>query len=327
MDSQTLPRLPFLCRLRSLRRSVSVASAVPHSRSARESTISGLRPWVPRTALFCALITWSVLAQEKPSGPTESPRGLAGLDLTALMNIEVTSVSGRPERRSDAAGSIFGITGDEIRPSGATSLPEALRLAPALDVVQVSASGYTISARGFLNSGANKLLVLIDGRTVYTPLFSGVFWDAQDVLIEDIDRIEVISGPGGTLWGVNAVNGVINVITRSAKTTQGGLVSAGGGNRETMATLRHGGEAGSGGNYRVYGKYFDRGHTETANGTVKHDAWHRSTAGFRADWGRAADPFTGVGPASKSPPSQTAPRTIAIFRVDLFTRSDPHPPN
>jgi len=128
MDSQTLPRLPFLCRLRSLRRSVSVASAVPHSRSARESTISGLRPWVPRTALFCALITWSVLAQEKPSGPTESPRGLAGLDLTALMNIEVTSVSGRPERLSDAAGSIFVITGDEIRRSGATNLPEALRL-------------------------------------------------------------------------------------------------------------------------------------------------------------------------------------------------------
>ncbi len=255
-----------------------------------------------------------------PSGPTESPRGLAGLDLTALMNIEVTSVSGRPERLSDAAGSIFVITGDEIRRSGATSLPEALRLAPALDVVQVSASGYTISARGFLNSGANKLLVLIDGRTVYTPLFSGVFWDAQDVLIEDIDRIEVISGPGGTLWGVNAVNGVINIITRSAKTTQGGLVSAGGGNRETMAALRYGGEAGSGGNYRVYGKYFDRGHTETANGTVKHDAWHRSTAGFRADWERAADQFTVVGTAYKGSESQTLPGTIAISGVNLSTR-------
>src|SRR5258708_36788868 len=158
------------------------------------------------------------------------------------MNIEVTSVSRRPERLSDAAASIFVITGDEIRRSGATNLPEALRLAPSLDVVAVNAGGYTVSARGFLSSAANTLLVLIDGRTVYTPLFAGVFWDAQDVLLEDIDRIEVISGPGGPLWGVNAVNGVINIITLSANATPGGLVSAGGGNRETIAALRYGGE-------------------------------------------------------------------------------------
>src|SRR5207244_10283283 len=131
-------------------------------------------------------------------------------------NIEVTSVSKRPERLSDAAASIYVITGDEIRRSGATTLPEALRLAPNLQVRQVSAYGYAITARGFNNSSANKLLVLIDGRSVYTPLFSGVFWDAQDILLEDVERIEVISGAGGTLWGVNAVNGVINIITRSA---------------------------------------------------------------------------------------------------------------
>lgn len=158
-------------------------------------------------ALVCALMSTNVLAQhERPLPAEQPPTPLASLDLQALMNLEITSVSRRPERLSDAAASIFVITGDEIRRSGATNLPEALRLAPALDVVQVSASSYTVSARGLINSAANKLLVLIDGRSVYTPLFSGVFWDVQDVLLEDIDRIEVISGPGGTLWGVNAVD-------------------------------------------------------------------------------------------------------------------------
>jgi iron complex outermembrane receptor protein len=240
------------------------------------------------------------------------------LDLKALMNIEVTSVSRRPERLSDAAASIFVITGDEIRRSGATNLPEALRLAPSLDVVQVNAGGYTVSARGFLNSAANKLLVLIDGRAVYTPLFSGVFWDAQDVLLEDIDRIEVISGPGGTLWGVNAVNGVINIITLSANATRGGLLSAGGGNCETISALRYGAKLGPDGNYRAYGKYFDRGHTETANGTVKDDALHKSTAGFRADWERAADQLTLVGTAYKGSEGQPLPGTISISSLKLM---------
>src|SRR5882757_8093038 len=121
--------------------------------------------------------------------------------------------------------------------------------------MQTKASGYTITARGFASSSANKLLVLIDGRSVYTPLFSGVFWDVQDVMLEDVDRIEVISGPGGTLWGTNAVNGVINVITRAAKNTQGGLVAAGVGSRENDVALRYGDTAGADGNYRVYGKY------------------------------------------------------------------------
>jgi len=146
---------------------------------------------------------------------------LADLTLEQLSNIEVTSVSKRAERLTDAAASIFVITNDDIRSSGARSIPEALRLAPNLHVARASASGYAISARGFNNSAGNKLLVLIDGRSVYSPLFSGVFWDVQDVMIEDVDRIEVISGPGGTIWGTNAVNGVINIITLSAKDTQG----------------------------------------------------------------------------------------------------------
>src|SRR5258706_22039 len=162
-------------------------------------------------ALLCALTSPGILAEQETDSRGR-PDELVRLDLRELMNIEITSVSRRPERLSDAAASIFVITGDDIRRSGATNIPEALRLAPTLDVVQTSASSYTVSARGLSNSSANKLLVLIDGRSVYTPLFSGVFWDVQDVVLEDVDRIEVISGPGGTLWGVNAVNGIINII-------------------------------------------------------------------------------------------------------------------
>ena len=157
---------------------------------------------------------------------------LADLSLEQLSDIEVLSVSRAPEPLAEAPASIYVITNEEIRRSGATSLGEALRLAPNLQVARINSVQYAITARGFNNSLANKLLVLIDGRTVYTPLFSGVFWDEQDVVLEDIERIEVISGPGATLWGANAVNGVINVITRSAADTQGGLVSVGGGNFE-----------------------------------------------------------------------------------------------
>ncbi|WP_257389563.1 TonB-dependent receptor plug domain-containing protein, partial [Tahibacter caeni] len=151
---------------------------------------------------------------------------LADLSLEQLGDIEVTSVSRQAERLLDAAASIYVITADDIRRSGATTLPEALRLAPNLQVARVNAANYAISSRGFNNSLGNKLLVLIDGRTVYTPLFSGVFWDAQEVMLQDVERIEVISGPGATLWGANAVNGVINVITRPAGATRGGLLAA-----------------------------------------------------------------------------------------------------
>jgi iron complex outermembrane receptor protein len=160
---------------------------------------------------------------------------LADLSLEQLANIEVTSVSRRAERLSDAPASIYVITGDDIRRAGVHSLPEALRLAPNLQVARTSASGYAISARGFNNAIGNKLLVLIDGRTVYTPLFSGVFWDANGVMLEDVERIEVISGPGATLWGANAVNGVINVITRPAQATQGALLNGGAGNARVGA--------------------------------------------------------------------------------------------
>ena len=183
---------------------------------------------------------------------------LVDLSLEQLANIEVTSVSRRAERLSDAAASIYVITADDIRRAGVNSLPEALRLAPNLQVARTSASGYAISARGFNNAIGNKLLVLIDGRAVYTPLFSGVFWDANGVILDDVERIEVISGPGATLWGANAVNGVINVITRPARDTQGVLLNAGAGNARVAGSARYGGKLGADGSYRVYARGFDR---------------------------------------------------------------------
>ena len=229
-------------------------------------------------------------------------------------------MSRRAERLQDAAASIFVITADDIRRSGVSSLPEALRLAPNLQVARVSANSYAISARGFNNAIGNKLLVLIDGRTVYTPLFSGVFWDSQDVMLEDVERIEVISGPGATLWGANAVNGVINVITRPAADTQGALLAAGGGNQTKGGAARYGGEMSSGGHYRVYGQYFDRANTEHANGTSVFDDWNSGRIGFRADWGGAARGFTLQGDAYRGELDQAAPGTQRISGVNLLAR-------
>jgi iron complex outermembrane receptor protein len=215
---------------------------------------------------------------------TQTAANLVDLSLEQLSSITVSTVSGREEPLSRAPGSVYVITGEDIRRSGASTLPEALRLAPNLHVARVDASQYAISARGFNSTTANKLQVLIDGRTVYTPLFSGTFWDAQDVLLEDVERIEVISGPGATLWGANAVNGVINVITRRAGDTQGGLAAAGAGNVERSGAVRYGAPL-AGGHYRAYAKAFDRDSNELRQ------------AGFRADWGRAAQGFTLQGDA------------------------------
>src|SRR5713226_1840169 len=232
---------------------------------------------------------------------------LADLSIEELGNIQVTSVSKHPERLADAPASIFVITGEDIRRSGATRLPEALRLAPNLEVARASASSYAISARGFNNTIDNKLLVLIDGRTVYTPLFSGVFWDAQDVLLEDVERIEVISGPGATVWGSNAVAGVINVITRSASETQGGMIAAGGGNRESGAVVRYGAPIGESGAFRVYGKYSDRDATVLANGTPVRDRWNIGQVGFRSDGHAAGGSWVLQGDAYRALSEQAAP--------------------
>src|SRR5205809_6322589 len=214
-----------------------------------------------------------------------SAEALKKLSIEQLMNLQVTSVSKRPERLSQTASAIQVITQEDIRRSGASSLAEALRLASNLQVAQVDSRQWAISARGFNSTSANKLLVLIDGRAVYTPLYAGVFWDAQDTLLEDIDRIEVISGPGATLWGANAVNGVINIITKTANDSQGLLVMGGGGSElQGVGGMRYGGTLGAHAQFRAYGKYFNRDSGAQPDGHQATNAWNMGQEGFRLDW-------------------------------------------
>ena len=268
-------------------------------RTAAGPTTAGMqrgsaRAW--RWALLAALVPLHAHGAQTLARTSD----LADLSLEQLGNIVVMSVARRPESLAYAAASVYVITAEDIRRSGATTLPEALRLAPNLDVARADANQYAISARGFNNVLANKLLVLIDGRTVYSPLFSGVFWESQDVLLADVERIEVISGPGSTLWGANAFNGVINILTRPAGETQGVLAYGGTGNLESGAATRYGGVLPNGGAYRMYAKYFHRNHSELADGSAIRDSSDRTQAGFRADWngGQAAwtlqgDAYTG----------------------------------
>ncbi|RJP22943.1 MAG: TonB-dependent receptor [Candidatus Omnitrophota bacterium] len=209
---------------------------------------------------------------------------LTKLSLEELMNIEVTSVSKQPERLSQAAAAVFVITQDDIRRSGVNSIPEALRMVPGLQVARIDASKWAISSRGFNGMFANKLLVMIDGRSVYTPLFSGVFWDAQDTLIADVERIEVIRGPGAALWGANAVNGIINIITKHAKDTQGGLLAMKLGTEENaVGGFRYGGKVSDNTFYRVYTKYLNHDDFVNASGTDRNDEWDVIRGGFRVD--------------------------------------------
>jgi iron complex outermembrane receptor protein len=202
-----------------------------------------------------------------------------------LMNMQVTSVSKRTQKLADAAAAIFVLTQEDIRRSGATSIPEALRLVPGLEVARIDENKWAIGSRGFNGRFDNKLLVLIDGRSVYTPLFSGVYWNIQDVMLEDIDRIEVIRGPGATLWGANAVDGVINIITKPAAATQSAIVTAGGGSEERgSGGVRYGGKIGDDTHYRIYGKYFDWGPSNYVSGGTANDGWNAMRGGFRADW-------------------------------------------
>ena len=209
---------------------------------------------------------------------------LRDLSIEQLMNIKVTTVARRPQKVLRTAAAVQVITNEEIRRSGATNIPQALRLADNLEVAQKNSHDWAISARGFNTDLANKLLVMIDGRSVYTPLFSGVFWDVQDYLLKDIDRIEVISGPGGTLWGANAVNGVINIITKSSKDTQGFYAEdAGGTELHDLAGVRYGGALSSDTWFRVYGKYTDRDDEVMSDGAPGLDSWRQGRAGFRID--------------------------------------------
>src|SRR5438094_9033302 len=198
---------------------------------------------------------------------------VTAVSLEDLWNMQVTSVSKRTQKVADAAAAIFVLTQEDIRRSGATSIPEALRLVPGLEVARIDQNKWAIGSRGFNGRFDNKLLVLIDGRSVYTPLFSGVYWNVQDVMLEDVDRIEVIRGPGATLWGANAVDGVINIITKKAKDTQSALVTAGAGTEERASgSARYGSKIGNT-SYRAYGKYFNWRPSVYPSGTTAHDGW------------------------------------------------------
>jgi iron complex outermembrane receptor protein len=225
-------------------------------------------------------------------------RELGDLSIEQLSQVEITSVSKRAEPLSQAPAAVYVITSDDIRRSGATSLAEALRLAPNLEVARVNSQSYNISSRGMNSVNAsNKLLVMIDGRSIYTPFFSSVFWDQQDVMLADVERIEVISGPGGTLWGANAVNGVINVITKTSAQTQGGLVDVKAGDFLQRGEGRYGGKLGDLGTYRVYALGFDQGNTRRPNGASAMDEWRGKQAGFRADLATPGNSYTLQGDA------------------------------
>lgn len=220
------------------------------------------------------------------SSVEEFPQDLTELSIEDLMNLEVTTFSRKAQKLSNTAAAVFVITQEDIRRSGAVNIPEALRMVPGLQVARIDANKWAITSRGFNGRFANKLLVLMDGRTVYTPFFSGVFWDVQDTLMEDIERIEIIRGPGASAWGANAVNGVINVITKHSKDTTGGLISGGVGTEEKgFGNVRYGGKISDKAHVRLYAKYFRRDRAVYSDNTDAADEWHVARGGFRADWG------------------------------------------
>ena len=238
-----------------------------------------MREMVAVTPLLIAGLCW-----------TTGPMWAATPDLTEfsiedLMQVKVVSAAKMEQAVQDTAAAVYVITADDIRRSGVTNVMEALRLAPGVEVSRIDSSRWAITIRGFNGRFANKLLVMIDGRTVYNNQFSGVYWEIQDLFLPDIERIEVIRGPGGSLWGANAVNGVINIITKNTKDTQSGLVSLTAGNLErAIAGIRYGGKLGDDAHYRLYGQFTQRGSLVAAAGGDAGDNWNIGSGGFRLDW-------------------------------------------
>lgn len=232
-----------------------------------------------------------ILASLNPAAASELPTGdvyagLIRMDIEDLMNVKVKLPSRKEEPLSETPAAVYVITHEDIRRSGATSIPEALRMAPGVQVAQFDASTWFITVRGFNDRFSNKLLVMIDGRSVYSPLYSGVYWDSQDTLLEDVDRIEIVRGPGSALWGANAVNGIINIVTKTAGATKGGVAIAGIGKEDKgFGGIRYGNNFGNDGYYRAYLKYFDRDKLVDASGQDSYDDWSNLQGGFRIDAG------------------------------------------
>ena len=280
---------------------------------------------LPPTLLLGAVLAAAMPCGWAASQPANPSEDLGGMSLEELANVQVTSVSKSIEPLRTAPAAIYVITHEDIMRSGATSIPEALRLAPNLEVTQMSASDYVVSARGFGGSPpaqnfSDKLLVLIDGRSVYSPLYSGVYLDAQDVMLQDVDRIEVISGPGATLWGANAMNGVINIITRPAEVTDGTLVSAAAGTMERNAAVRYGGRLDDDTAYRFYGMGFHRDALDLSSGASASDAWSKGQAGFRIDRSATDDTATVQGDVYRATENQLQQGDVMIDGANLLGR-------
>ncbi|HXF14936.1 MAG TPA: TonB-dependent receptor [Terriglobales bacterium] len=284
-----------------------------------------------RALLVAALTSLFVIVASAQNNQVD----VTTMSVEDLMNMQVTSVSKRTQKVADAAAAVYVITQEDIRRSGATNIPEALRLAPGIQVARIDENKWAISSRGFNGRFADKLLVLIDGRSVYTPLFSGVYWNVQDVMLEDVDRIEVIRGPGATLWGANAVNGVINIITKSARNTQAAVATMGGGNElRGFSNLRYGGTIHQDTAYRAYAKYFNVGSSTDSIGGNGTDNWDSLRGGFRSDWNPSGpDQVTLQGdmyrshygellsiPSLSSPYSSTFPNAGAISGGNILGR-------
>jgi iron complex outermembrane receptor protein len=274
-------------------------------------------------ALLAAAAMASAARVVHADEPADAQRAseLAKLPLEALFDVQVTSVMRQPQRLSEAASAIQVITGNEIRRSGATHLADVLRLAANVEVQQASAYSWVVSTRGFDALLANKLLVMIDGRTVYSPLDAGVFWDAQGVLLEDIDRVEIISGPGGTLWGANAVNGIIHIMTKRAAETQGSYASAEAGSfLRGQAAARWGGALGEHAHVRVWAQGANRNPTSLGDGDVAPDAWQYRQTGFRLDAEGAASSTTVQGDAYLGREYNSPLGTSTLDGQDLLVR-------
>lgn len=249
-------------------------------------TDNGRKTPVAITCAIFSLLLIGVAVESRGDSSQQdqaAPVRLTQNTLEELGQIEVTTTSKEPVKVSRTPAAIYVITQEDIRRSGATNVPEALRLVPGVEVARVDSNTWSIGVRGFGNALSRDVLVLIDGRSVYTPLYAGVYWDVQNVILEDVDRIEVIRGPGGTIWGANAVNGVINIITKNTKDTRGMLVSSGGGNVDQgFVNLRYGGGNDKNFNYRIYGKAFTDGPELHPNGG-SFDSWRMGQTGFRTD--------------------------------------------
>lgn len=243
--------------------------------------------------VFTHLATMTLAANEQNSSSQRKNNSLMDMDIEKLMSLEVTTASRYSQKLSEVASAVFVITQDDIRRSGVTSIPEALRMVPGVEVARVSTDKWAISIRGFNGRFADKLQVLMDGRSVYNPLFAGVQWEQQDTLLEDIERIEVIRGPNASVWGANAVNGIINIITKKATQTQGLLLTAGGGSFERgFFGARYGGVINDNTHYRFYTKGFTRDQMSSVSNASANNAWHSARGGFRLDHSRGIDQLT-----------------------------------